>query len=843
MAETLRPSFGLLNDPSSAQGSDLSIPRSLSLPRDRGMSATFHPMQGLLPELPSAQASAASIDQALTLLLADETEAGLRWGAAALERETTCDALTVTSQLLERMGRKRAAIEGLEAAVRRAVESGDLPIAVAAIDQLRTLGADVREPFSQVADAFCEESPRLEGATPPLLPHFDDFQPLSSFLSGPTLASKASQIVEAATRIDDEMSGGGLSPVARLPLFSALSRDALLDLLGAFEVITVPAGHRVIETGEHGTTAYVVARGELEVSRRVAEGKPPVVLARLGSGAFFGELALLSDMPRAASVVAVRPSILLVAERGALNAVSQRHPEVGLELAAHCRRRLVTNLGRTSPVLAYLPPTDRALLIDRFMTRIFRKGERFASQGQEVEGLHLVASGTVAIVTDDGSERVTLATLGAGETIGEVELVLRRKANADAIALEPTATLFLSRENFSALVEDHPALVHGLYVSALRRDGETSQALAAAVTSDYVLDEGDYELNDSDHTVDEVLEETVAALPPGLPSDLSLLVTDYVREMAEPAHDAPEMVAETVGLAVMVPGPAEASLGNGGRVARSGPPIVPLSPFAASPSASPSPNPTANEPRPAAMGAPSPTSTAPASAPSSDSWQAPPVPAGDTSRDSGNLPPKPPKPSGPPALPFVPAAATVTPKGTSVAPASSIAPTITSVLPAPRARARRELPPVAIAAMFALVGVIAGSVVAQFGKHGDSAASGSGGVAPEVVAPAEIPTAPATPTEVPAAATTATPTTSEAQAIPDKAPLAPTKLRARPISPVGPPGAVITRDAPRPPAPAVAAATLPSEARPATSAAAAQLDPKAAKTQTKSPDEFGGGRE
>src|SRR5580692_10547804 len=476
------------------------------------MAANLRPTRGHPPDAPNAQASDASIDQALTLLLADETEAALRWGAAVLERDPSCDALTITSRLLERMGRKRAAIEGLHAAVRQAVQTGDLPLAVAAIDHLRSLGAEVREPLDHVADTFCAGSPRLEDASWRLRPHFDDFQPLSSFLAGPALASKASQIVQAAADAEDERAGAALPSVGRLPLFSALPKDALLDLLLAFEVITVPAGYRVIEKGEYRTTSYIVARGELEVSRNPAEDKPPVVLARLGSGAFFGEMALLSDMPRAASVTAVRPSVLLVAERDALDAVSRRHPEVGIELMAHCRRRLIANLGRTSPVLASLPPGDRSLLLDRFVTRVRRKGERFAERGQEVEGLHLIASGAVAIVGDDGSERVTLATLGPGEMIGEVELVLRRRAITDAIALEPTATLFLSREDFSVLAEDHPALVHGLYMTALRRDGETSQALLAAASAA------------SNYEVDEMLDEVeVAETLPAAPITLELL--------------------------------------------------------------------------------------------------------------------------------------------------------------------------------------------------------------------------------------------------------------------------------------------------------------------------------
>ena len=85
---------------------------------------------------------------------------------------------------------------------------------------------------------------------------------------------------------------------------------------------------------------------------------------------------------------------------------------------------------------------------------------------------------------------MVLATLPAGETVGEVALVLRRRANAHVIAVHPTVTLFLPRDQFLSLIQDHPAILHGLYMTALRRDDETTRALdsaPAALADDYVL--------------------------------------------------------------------------------------------------------------------------------------------------------------------------------------------------------------------------------------------------------------------------------------------------------------------------------------------------------------------
>ena len=452
-------------------------------------------MRAAPPDLPGAQTNDSPLDRALTLLLADEVEAALRWSAAVVEGDpSNPGALVITCRLLEQMGRTEAAVQGFELALRHAIDAGNLPLAVAAVGDLRALGVDVNQHLDQVSSAFCNGSPRLQETEtpPPPLPQLEGFQPLSSFLTGPALTSKATQILHSATRAYEEAAGAELPLVAPLPLFSALSADGLRALIGAFEMTTVPVGHAVIEEGQEGSEAYIVARGALEVRRHTAaeDGKGPLVLAKLASGALFGEMALLSRAPRAASVVTTRPSILLVAKRDALDAVAEKRPDVGVELAAHCRRRMVANLARTSSVLVALPAQERGQLVERFETRIFEKAQRVVTLGEDAKGLHLIASGEVAVVAQEGGESVVLATLAAGETVGEVALVLRRKANAHVIAVHPTVTLFLPREDFLSLVQDHPGILHGLYMTAVRRDDETTLALdspQAAVADDYVL--------------------------------------------------------------------------------------------------------------------------------------------------------------------------------------------------------------------------------------------------------------------------------------------------------------------------------------------------------------------
>lgn len=448
------------------------------------------------PDLPGAQSVDSPLDRALALLLASEREAALRWSAAVVQQDASVSsALILTCRLLADAGRTEAAIEGFELGVKRAIDTGNLPLAVAALGDLRALGVDVGALMDEIAGAFCAGSPRLAddaAPPPPPLPHDSEFQPLSSFLTGPALLSKATGIIHDATLQYEALAESEPPLISRLPLFSALEKDGLRALIGCFEMFTVPAGSAVISEGEEGAEAYIVARGELEVRRTNEEGQL-VTLARLNNGALFGEMALLSRAPRAASVIACRPSILLVARRDALEVVAEKRPDVGIELAAHCRRRMVANLVRTSKLLLAVDPQERPALVERFETCVFEKGDKLIEEGKDTSGLHLIASGEVAVVGhEDGGEAFVIATLPVGETVGEVALVLRRKANADVVAVHPTVTLHLPREEFLGLVRDHPAILAGLYLAAVQRDEETISVIAGSTTSvtaadDFVL--------------------------------------------------------------------------------------------------------------------------------------------------------------------------------------------------------------------------------------------------------------------------------------------------------------------------------------------------------------------
>ena len=354
--------------------------------------------------------------------------------------------------------------------------------------QLVALGGERDALLMTIAQAFGKGSARVGDASPrpPPLPAETDVAPALAKLSGAALLRAAETALARFTQNKDSLSDSTTLP--RLPLFGELPPPVLAKLLAALQVREFSAGKSVVKQGDPGREAFLLARGVLNVVRQ--DEDQMVVLAALGPGALFGEMALVSNAPRAASVVAVEPTQVLAAQRSDLEALAQKEPSVSRELGQFCHQRMVSNLMRHSRILSAVEPTKRHELVARFSTQTFQPGAVLVRQGEEAGCLFLIASGGVEVRSTDGDgDRVILAQPGPGDVVGEISLVLRRPATADVVAVHTTVALQLTREQFHAAIREHPGLLQELYELATQREEETRSVVAreALDVSDNVL--------------------------------------------------------------------------------------------------------------------------------------------------------------------------------------------------------------------------------------------------------------------------------------------------------------------------------------------------------------------
>jgi signal transduction histidine kinase len=104
------------------------------------------------------------------------------------------------------------------------------------------------------------------------------------------------------------------------------------------ETVSVPAGQLVLREGDPGDSLYVVLDGELEVTRR--QGDREVLLSSYRAGQFFGEMALLEQAPRSASVRTLRESRLLAIDQGAFQTLLACSPSAPFKILRTVTSRL-----------------------------------------------------------------------------------------------------------------------------------------------------------------------------------------------------------------------------------------------------------------------------------------------------------------------------------------------------------------------------------------------------------------------------------------------------------------------------------------------------------------------
>ena len=127
----------------------------------------------------------------------------------------------------------------------------------------------------------------------------------------------------------------------RHKLFSALDEDELAGLLAeqVSQERECPKDHVILRQGEAPDSLFVVGSGVVEVIMIGADGTR-VPLAKLGKDEFFGEMGLLEERPRSATVIAKEPCVLLEIDGEEVLKATHRHPEMEFRMLLKLSQRL-----------------------------------------------------------------------------------------------------------------------------------------------------------------------------------------------------------------------------------------------------------------------------------------------------------------------------------------------------------------------------------------------------------------------------------------------------------------------------------------------------------------------
>jgi CRP-like cAMP-binding protein len=130
--------------------------------------------------------------------------------------------------------------------------------------------------------------------------------------------------------------------LSKFKLFAGFKEDEIATLLSLSDCQKFSAGERIVTQDEAGLCMYVILSGSVSVHTKAGEQK--VDLATLRTGDFFGELSLVDDGPRSATVDALEETNVLRITRMVVGVLAGVQPAAAIHLLAAIGRSLVNRL-------------------------------------------------------------------------------------------------------------------------------------------------------------------------------------------------------------------------------------------------------------------------------------------------------------------------------------------------------------------------------------------------------------------------------------------------------------------------------------------------------------------
>jgi len=232
--------------------------------------------------------------------------------------------------------------------------------------------------------------------------------------------------------------------VKNILLFRSLDVEQLGEVLDAMFERKAEPGETIITQGADGDNFYVVESGEYGVLVTQADGSPKKVMTYEGKGSF-GELALLYNMPRAATVQAETLGSLWAMDRQTFRKIVLRN--------AYQKRKMYEAFLQNVPLLSHLDENERMNIADALITETYTNGDLVIKQGDPANGMFIVETGLVDVVKkNDNGEEKTVSSVKEGGYFGELGLMNNRPRATSIVAQGAVRVAFLDVCAFERLL-------------------------------------------------------------------------------------------------------------------------------------------------------------------------------------------------------------------------------------------------------------------------------------------------------------------------------------------------------------------------------------------------------
>jgi len=210
----------------------------------------------------------------------------------------------------------------------------------------------------------------------------------------------------------------------------------------------------IIVQNDTGDSFYVLERGRVKIMRRANAYEDAHEIRRLGKGAHFGELSLLNEEPRSATVTVVSETArALKLSKAAFDEIITKLRSLGGDRKKEVSAKAIVE---RVPMFKTLSAALKKKILDTMEEQKFAPGTYICKQGTNGTSFYIITSGQCKITlnTDNGKEK-EVRQYKAGDFFGENALVdaATTKRTANVIATEDVTCMTLSKAEFNYLMK------------------------------------------------------------------------------------------------------------------------------------------------------------------------------------------------------------------------------------------------------------------------------------------------------------------------------------------------------------------------------------------------------
>lgn len=233
----------------------------------------------------------------------------------------------------------------------------------------------------------------------------------------------------------------------RVPLFVNVTDEELDNIANNLKQERFPAGEVIIREGDPGDKFYILERGKASVWR-IDDDQVERKIDEKGPGQYFGEVALVSNAPRNATVQADTPVTTLTLDYSDFNQCVRQYVNLATQVDENVK---YSWLLRGMPIFDELPSQELDQLAARLEPETLAAGAILFNEGDQGDKFYLVESGEVVISRLVDNQQVEISRREPGEYFGEIALLKNRPRTATITTAVDTRLLSLKAEQFQKL--------------------------------------------------------------------------------------------------------------------------------------------------------------------------------------------------------------------------------------------------------------------------------------------------------------------------------------------------------------------------------------------------------